>query len=749
MTAFVQNVGSLAVQSGSSTTIVIPVTVTTTVGNTVIAWCRRASNASLSSVSDSKGNTWNIDATHLSDTNPAAVVSSVLKTALVNGDTITFTMSTSTTFRSAGAIEVSGLESSGGKTVVDLNEWSHGTGTSISPSAGPSTVAGEFILTYAGSNHGQTLTLTTSDPDSGGTWTNPGIPSASYVAAGYQIPSGTSSFGSTWTVTSGNTVSAGIISYKPAITSHSGTATLSGSGTLSGSAVFAATAGLSGSGTLGGAAGVQVPVEMDGEGTLTAAIVGVQYQFATLSGSGTISVGQGTAIILDDGESPLLDEAGNDILEEGTATPFVTYPIFVQLSGSGTLGPAAINLGLQITLFGSGTLAITGFGGTVQASGGLPSSYAFPGSSQVATAPPGTQDWNYLGTTGIVNALKYSFTFPGGADQMSCTLLIPAGFRPQVLTPGWSVQVTRGGHVVWTGKMLEPVPTAQGWQITAEGDGNRGTDFVAYFTSTWPAGEPDQAVNNAISRGLPWTNPGIGQPPGIWLGQAQDPGSLTITDLLNLVCTRGGLAWYVNSQPGGAAGADLSVFPLPTTVNRLLVITTPVARTLGGDINTIFLRYQTAAPAGTTSATYAVTSVSNQASVAAHGVTEAYIDLSSASVTTAAQAQAVGNFVLSVYQRASYAGPLTASYGQLLNAGGTPIDPGTDQAGTVIRPLLTDFGYGDEDTPQLPVTFITGAYEWDDFAQVATITPFQSLNTSLSGLLSMESTILTPITVSS
>ena len=45
-----------------------------------------------------------------------------------------------------------------------------------------------------------------------------------------------------------------------------------------------------------------------------------------------------------------------------------------------------------------------------------------------------------------------------------------------------------------------------------------------------------------------------------------------------------------------------------------------------------------------------------------------------------------------------------------------------------------------------PITFIVGGYEWDDFAQKATITPYQALDQSLSGLLSMESTVLTPIT---
>jgi hypothetical protein len=226
--------------------------------------------------------------------------------------------------------------------------------------------------------------------------------------------------------------------------------------------------------------------------------------------------------------------------------------------------------------------------------------------------------------------------------------------------------------------------------------------------------------------------------------------------LLNLVCTRGGLTWYVNSQPGGPLGSSLSVFPLPTTVNRLLVCTQPIPRTLGGYINTIFIRYEvtadTSSSSGTgsvTSATYATTSVQDAASALVHGVIEDYIDLSDAGVMTQAQAQAVGNYILQVYQAATFAGPFTASYGQLLTPGGQPIDPGTDQAGTVMQVIATDYGYGGEVTPQFPVTFAVGQYEWDDFAQVATITPFQALDQSMSGLLSMENTILTPINTAS
>jgi hypothetical protein len=506
-----------------------------------------------------------------------------------------------------------------------------------------------------------------------------------------------------------------------ASTTHSGTATLSGTGSLTATGAFAGAVILSGSGSLiwSGSRIIKATV-LSGTGILTGSVIGTISESATLDGEGTLTGAR-------------------------TTTRFRS----VALSGTGSLIIPGYILKVPAALSGSGTLSIIGTGGTVQGSAGIGSPYAYPGSSQVQTAPPGSKSWQYLGTLGIVTALTYSFIYPGGADQLTATVMIPATYRTQVLNPGWQVRVIRGGHVCWSGKMDEPVPSSAGYQVTAVGDGNRGQDFRAIYTSTWPAGEPDESVNAAIARGLPWTNPGIGTPSGIWLGQPQDSGSLAISDLLNLACTRGGLGWYANSQPGGSLGTDLSVAPLPTAVNRLLIVTDPVARTLGGDLNIIWIRYQITDASSSGSgapATYGTTSVTDAASVALHGPLETYIDLTSADVMSLAQAQAVGNYILAIYQRASFTGALSAAYGQLLNAGGVPIDPGTDQAGTVIRPILTDYGYGGEVTPQFPLTFIAGAYSWDDFAQKASITPYQTLNQSLSGLLSLESTLLTPIT---
>ena len=352
-----------------------------------------------------------------------------------------------------------------------------------------------------------------------------------------------------------------------------------------------------------------------------------------------------------------------------------------------------------------------------------------PGASQLVTYDIHGATPRWLGTLGHVTGLRYSYTCPGGCDQLSATLQISARERTDALNPGREVRAVRGASVIWRGKLDEPQPSPAGWSISAHGSGTYGADYAAVYTGTWGTGTPDNAVNAAITRGLNWVNPGIGSPANMWVGQPQNSASLQITDLLNLVCTKGGLTWFVACRP---AASVLSVFPLPTTVTNLLVSNTPVARTLGGDVNTIWIGYQPSTGA------FATTSVADANSVAVHGTIETYVDLSAANVLTATAAQAVGNLVLQRYQRASFAGPFTVGPGQLLTTGGTPVDLGAGMpyAPMVARLILTDFGYGGEVTPA-PIQFLVGGYEFDDDTQTATVTPFQALDTSFTGLLSM------------
>jgi hypothetical protein len=344
----------------------------------------------------------------------------------------------------------------------------------------------------------------------------------------------------------------------------------------------------------------------------------------------------------------------------------------------------------------------------------------------LSTAPDGS-DPRWLGELGSCAGLTYSYGYPGGASTMSVVLQREPTFRVAAMSLGRTLSIWRGASRIWTGRLAEPQAAAEGWTITAVGNGALGNSFADIWT-TWR--DPDDHVNQAIARGLPWRNPGISAA-GLWLGDQQDSGSQQITDYLTSITVQGIVTWTVSPVDG-----TLSLAPFPAAVNRLLVCTTPVARTVADDINVLFLKYQATFDSSATAAvaTFGVARSSNDADIAAHGPQESYYDLTANGVMTESAAGQNGDNVLARYNRASFAGPFTVSYGQLLNAGGFPVDLGTEQAGNVYRLMLTDFGMGGEVTAA-PITFIGGAVQYDDATQTAQITPFQNTDSTLASIL--------------
>lgn len=360
-----------------------------------------------------------------------------------------------------------------------------------------------------------------------------------------------------------------------------------------------------------------------------------------------------------------------------------------------------------------------------------------PGLTKVVTFPPGGGYGIALDMIGHVSPARYSFTTPGGCDQLSCILYHPARRRSEALNGGRTVLAYRGGSVAWAGVLDEPSPSDAGWQITAHGMGGIGADYRARWTGSWAGTVADTCVNNAISDGLPWVNPGIGSPSGLWLGQAVDSAAQDITELLNLITSKGGLTWSVVTGPDGIN--VLSVYALPTVANRLLVVNAPVAQSVAAGPDKIYIRYQATADAGKKPATYGLTSVAQQQVIDAQGMRQDWMDLSSAGVTTAVAAQGVGNSVLKRFTRAGFTDAFTARFGQLLNLGGTAADPGLfwgdGMTAMVVRVLLADFAFSGE-VARGPITLMIGAYEWDDGAMTATLTPFESMRHDFASLMS-------------
>lgn len=347
--------------------------------------------------------------------------------------------------------------------------------------------------------------------------------------------------------------------------------------------------------------------------------------------------------------------------------------------------------------------------------------------SQIVSIAPSGGHPRWLGEIAHIAGLTYSSSYPGGCDKASWLLQQPPTFRDIAMDPGRTIRIYRGASVVWQGQLDEPQPADTGWTMTAHGNGSMGTQFDDIYT-TW--GSPDDHVNQAITRGLPWRNPGISTS-GLWLGDQVDSGSESITDFLNSITVQGAKGWTVDRRDG-----TLRIAALPSAVDRILVSTSPVPRTVNGDVNSLFLHYQATADNDTTgaAATYATVNVTNAADIARHGTWEDYYDLSANGVMSSSAVMANGRNILARYNRASFAGPFTVQPGQLLTLGGAPIDLATEMAGHVCRLVLSDYGYGGEVTAA-PVSFLVGEYEVDDASGTAQVTPFQSVGNTLQTLL--------------
>ena len=146
--AFVQEVGTVADAGSASNQLTLTIAglgASTTVGNHLILSCVHRAFA-LTAISDSKGNTWQINDDTDTAQQPMRSISSVkLTSALVNGDTITVTQSSSGTGLAFEVAEYSGLDAT---TWFDKNAHNHGLAGTASDSGltATTTVADELLV---------------------------------------------------------------------------------------------------------------------------------------------------------------------------------------------------------------------------------------------------------------------------------------------------------------------------------------------------------------------------------------------------------------------------------------------------------------------------------------------------------------------------------------------------------------------------------------------------------------------------
>ena len=347
-----------------------------------------------------------------------------------------------------------------------------------------------------------------------------------------------------------------------------------------------------------------------------------------------------------------------------------------------------------------------------------------------------------LGQLGKISPPTYSFTVPGGCDQLSAVFYRPPKYRTDAVDPGRLIRGYRGGSIVWEGFLDEPAPEDNDWKLTAHGQGGEAVNWRGINGGAWDTGMPDRMVNSAISRGLDWVNPGIGSPAGMWIGQQADEPSLSIADILNLITTKGGLTWVVRTVPQGNV---LTVLPLPSAANRLLVVADPEARTIAAGPTTLYVRYQATwdntAGSVNTPATYSWVSVTPEPGLeAASGRREDWLDIGSAGVRTSGTAAGIGTSAMAQFTRNAFTNAFPVRYGWLRNLGGQPTDPGVFYEPPtpcwVYRLWAADYAPASDALAEAP-TVLIGAYEWNDETLEGTATPFEVLRHDFASLMSM------------
>jgi hypothetical protein len=183
----------------TNTTVAVTLSVTPAAGNTLIGYMRGGSNFALSSISDTKGNTWTIDAVTASTNTTAAVYSCQPTTPLVSGDVVTFTLAGSAASKTASIYEFSGVLN---PSPVDQTAIANSGTTNTTGSAGPTaTLTGSNDLVFTGC---ATSTSNTSTYNASGyTMINTSLGTA-FAGGAYKILSGSTAAQSvtyTWTTT--------------------------------------------------------------------------------------------------------------------------------------------------------------------------------------------------------------------------------------------------------------------------------------------------------------------------------------------------------------------------------------------------------------------------------------------------------------------------------------------------------------------------------------------------------------------
>jgi hypothetical protein len=306
--------------------------------------------------------------------------------------------------------------------------------------------------------------------------------------------------------------------------------------------------------------------------------------------------------------------------------------------------------------------------------------------------------------------LRWTTSYPGGDVHFSANLTAPPDLNHAALRAGRRVYIQSGGALRWSGFLDEP-GRGDPWSLSGTGLASMVNDWTARSgTSGGPGITLDSWIDDAISRGLPYSRAGVSLDTTV---TTIPNGTLTLDAALAEIGKALGKVWSLS--PAGV----ISFAAPPSTPAYVLAARQPLNPTLVGYTQAVgYYQSGTSTHANVVSPTTTPSAAQQK-----WGHREGRYDMTNLGVIASATAQTyLDSWLAANLANWRYSNTLTAYRGDLRIPGGGVVDLATVRAGCMV--LITDVDPSHETllTPG-QLTMLVGATDYDVDNDVLTLTP--------------------------
>ena len=284
----------------------------------------------------------------------------------------------------------------------------------------------------------------------------------------------------------------------------------------------------------------------------------------------------------------------------------------------------------------------------------------------------------WLHSRGNVSDIAWSSRWgsgPCGPDLAGCTFAVDPDHDTSAMRVGSSFEVYDAGAKVFGG-VVDQVSRDFPRKVDARGWARRAEDFEA-ISSGAPTSNPRDAVTDAITRGLGWSNATAF--PNLTIGSAGDS-VRRLDSLLTEWADATGNRWGVDAYGRAFTSTE------PTTPTYMLDASgIDIGVTSDGLFTGVQARYVATVDGDGNPATYGTAYASDAAAAALYGARENSLDLTSLGLISGGTANTYASAHLALGLRPRWLQRISVSQGRLMSLAGTAAHLPSVEAGQVVR----------------------------------------------------------------